>query len=89
MQKLTNTLMALGNVLIALMASLLNLVKRSLSTKDLEEPYREEFERKMLESGEFKGVRMTRDEEGRYINPRLEKAWRAYVSFEVSTDTAV
>lgn len=58
------------------------------SRRELEEDYREEFEREMLASGDFKCALFTVDERGRYHDQRLQARWEEHLSNTAMLDCA-
>lgn len=54
-----------------------------------EDCFREEFEDEAFESGEFKGVRFTRTNDGKYADQRLEAHWKKWVGLKISDDMAI
>jgi len=56
--------------------------------KNIEQEYRDDFEAEAFASGEFKGVRFTRNKNGTYQDPRLQKRWESYLSMMMAIDNA-
>jgi len=53
------------------------------------EQYRDEFESEALASGDFKGVRFTRLDDGKYADPRLESEWVSWLRKAMLIDDVV
>lgn len=64
-------------------------IKSACNTEAREELYRDEFEAEALASGEFKGVRFTRLEDGKYADAGLESSWRIYVREAMQIDDVI
>ncbi|MBS4081352.1 MULTISPECIES: hypothetical protein [Pseudomonas] len=56
--------------------------------KSTEEQHREDFEDEAFASGEFKGIRFTKNANGEYKDERLQKRWEAYLSMAKAIDNA-
>lgn len=64
-------------------------IKKTFSKESREELYRDEFETEALASGEFKGIRFTRLDDGKYADANLEAAWRTWVREAMLIDDVV